>query len=91
MSVVNDNDSSMDSKYYFDKANIFCLEGKYEEAIVYYNKAIELDPNNSAAYYNKGSVKADLGEYEEAIKYYDMAIELDHNYTYAYNNRLKII
>ena len=35
MSVVNDNDSSMDSKYYFDKANIFCLEGKYEEAIVY--------------------------------------------------------
>ena len=29
MSVVKDNDSSMDSKYYFDNANIFYLEGKY--------------------------------------------------------------
>ncbi|MBW5397658.1 tetratricopeptide repeat protein, partial [Brachyspira pilosicoli] len=68
MSVVNDNDSSRDSKYYFDKANIFSLEGKCKEAIVYYNKSIELDPNYSVAYYNRGSVKADLGEYEEAIK-----------------------
>ena len=78
MSVINYNDSSMDSKYYFDKANIFSLEGKYKEAIVYYNKSIKLNPNYSAAYYNRGSVKADLGEYEEAIKDYDMAIELDH-------------
>ena len=41
MSGVNDNDSGRDSKYYFDKANIFSLERKYEEAIAYYNKAIE--------------------------------------------------
>ena len=25
-----DNDSGRDSKYYFDKANIFSLEGKYK-------------------------------------------------------------
>ena len=57
MSVVNDNDSSMDSKYYFDNANIFCLEGKYEEAIVYYNKAIELDHNYTDAYNGREKLK----------------------------------
>ena len=39
-----DNDSGMDSKYYFDKANIFSLEGKYKEAIVYYNKFYRVRP-----------------------------------------------
>ena len=28
--------------------------GRYEEAIKYYDKAIELDPNNADAWYNKG-------------------------------------
>ena len=87
MSVVNDNDSSMDSKYYFDNANIFCLEGKYEEAIVYYNKAIELNPNNSAAYNDRGFTKYYLGQYEDSIKDFNKVIELTPNYTNAYYDR----
>ena len=87
MSVVNDNDSGRDSEYYFDRANIFSLEGKYEEAIVYYNKAIELDPNYTDAYNGREKAKNDLGKYEEAIKDYDKAIELNPNNSSAYNDR----
>ena len=82
-----ENDFGKDSGYYFNKACNFYYKGKCKEAIVYYNKAIELDPNNSAAYYNRGSLKINLNEYEEAIKDFNKAIELDHNYLYAYNNR----
>ena len=87
MSVVNDNDSGRDSEYYFDRANIFSLEGKYEEAIVYYNKAIELDPNNSAAYNNRGFAKDCLHKYEDSIKDFNKVIELTPNYTNAYYDR----
>ncbi|MEI0510002.1 tetratricopeptide repeat protein [Brachyspira intermedia] len=87
MSVVNDNDSGRDSKYYFDRANIFSLEGKYEEAIVYYNKAIELDPNYTDAYNGREKAKNDLGKYEDSIKDFNKVIELTPNYTNAYYDR----
>ncbi|WP_297247149.1 tetratricopeptide repeat protein [uncultured Brachyspira sp.] len=87
MSVVNDNDSGRDSEYYFDRANIFSLEGKYEEAIVYYNKAIELDPNYTDAYNGRGKAKNDLGKYEDSIKDFNKVIELTPNYTNAYYDR----
>ena len=87
MSVVNDNDSGRDSEYYFDRANIFSLEGKYEEAIVYYNKAIELDPNYTDAYNDRGFTKYYLGQYEDSIKDFNKVIELTPNYTNAYYDR----
>ena len=82
-----ENDLYKDSGYYFNKACNFYYKGKCKEAIVYYNKAIELDPNNSAAYNNRGNAKKDLVQYEEALKDYNKAIELDHNNSAAYYNR----
>ena len=82
-----ENDSSKDSRYYFDKAYKFSKEGKHKESIVYYNKTIKLNPNNSAAYCNRGSTKGYLGQHFEAIKDYDKAIDLNPNNSYDYNNR----
>ncbi|MEI0566033.1 tetratricopeptide repeat protein [Brachyspira pulli] len=82
-----ENDLYKDSGYYFNKACNFYYKGKCKEAIVYYNKAIELDPNNSAAYNNRGNAKKDLVQYEEALKDYNKAIELDPNNSAAYYNR----
>ena len=60
---------------------------KHNEALKSFDKAIELNPNNSLAYIAKGNIKDYLGQYEEAIKDYDKAIELDPNNSVTYNSR----
>lgn len=62
-------------------------EGKMEEAIQEYSKAINKDPRNAAAYNNRGVVYDDLEQYERAIEDYDKAIELNPDYAIAYYNR----
>ncbi|MBF0558526.1 MAG: tetratricopeptide repeat protein [Nitrospirae bacterium] len=59
----------------------------YTEAIMEYNKAIEVDPNNAIAYSNRGIVKAKLKDYTGAILDYNKAIEVDPNNAIAYSNR----
>ncbi|MEI0701468.1 tetratricopeptide repeat protein [Brachyspira intermedia] len=58
----------------------------YVEAIKDYNKAIELDPNNSYIYYNRGVSKENLTQYKDALKDYKKALELDPNNGYAKNS-----
>nr|HET6901226.1 tetratricopeptide repeat protein [Ktedonobacteraceae bacterium] len=60
---------------------------RYEEAIVAFDQAIRLDPNDVLAYNNKGLVLNNLKRYEEAIAAYEQAIRLDPNYAVAYNNK----
>ena len=47
--------------------------GQYQEAIVDYDQAIELDPNFSLPYLNRGNAKLEYGQYQEAIVDYDQA------------------
>jgi serine/threonine protein kinase len=60
---------------------------EYHKARDYYTKAIELEPNFSAAYYNRGLTYYDLKKYNCAIDDYTKAIELDPNDSDSYNNR----
>ena len=41
---------------------------KYEEAIIAFDKAIEIDPNLIDAWFNKGNILCKLGKYEDALK-----------------------
>ncbi|HON37088.1 MAG TPA: tetratricopeptide repeat protein, partial [Methanothrix sp.] len=52
-------------------------QGKYDEAIQAYDKAIEIDPQYTEAWSNKGVTLAEQGKYDEAIQAYDKAIEID--------------
>ncbi|MCJ7444801.1 MAG: tetratricopeptide repeat protein [Methanotrichaceae archaeon] len=54
-------------------------QGKFDEAIQAYDKALELDPNNTGALNLKGLDLVKLGKHDEAIAAYDKAIELDPN------------
>jgi tetratricopeptide (TPR) repeat protein len=67
-----------------DKAKSLYLEGKYEEAITWIDKALEIDPGNAQvlnsktlALYNKGLTLDNIGNHEEAITWYDKALEID--------------
>lgn len=80
-----------------EKANTLFDSGKYEEAIEYYDKIIEIEPNNADAEVNKGLALNELvnkgvylsyfGQPKEAITYYDKALAIDGNYTDALNNK----
>ena len=50
---------------------------KYEEAIECFDKAIELNPNNSKAYYGKGFILKNQNKYKEALEIFEKSIELD--------------
>ena len=59
----------------------------YDNAIEYYNKAIELKPDYVYAYNNRGNAKYSLGKFQDAIEDYNKVIELMPDNEVAYNNR----
>jgi tetratricopeptide (TPR) repeat protein len=73
-----------DALAYFEEGNTLANLGKYEDAIICYDKAIESNNNFALAYNNKGDTLVILGKYEEALNCYDKAIELDNNFALAY-------
>ena len=50
--------------------------GKSDEAIKAYDKAIEINPLNSAAWYNKAVTLDNLNKFDDAMKAYEKAIEI---------------
>ena len=72
---------------HYDRGTNLAEAGQYEQAIVEFDKAIELDPNYPKVYANRGLAYSSLGEYDKAIADYSKAIELDSNYAKAYYNR----
>jgi tetratricopeptide (TPR) repeat protein len=69
------------------KGNEHYYRNEYQEAIIWYDKAIQIDANNVDAWNNKGVVLDNLGKYTEAIECYDKAIEIDPNDALAWYNK----
>ena len=85
--VNNSSEAQKSSKGYFEEALSLSRQGKKEEAIRAYDKAIELNPDSTEAYNNKGNALRDLGKNVEAIRVYDKAIELNPDNVAAYNGK----
>jgi len=51
-------------------------EGKYQEAIPYFTRAIEMDPAFAFAWHDRGVCLRELGRDDEALKDFDKALEL---------------
>ena len=63
--------------YWNDKGIQLYDRGKYDEAIVAYDRAIVLNPQLAAVWNNKGYVLTDQGKYDDATLNFDRAIALD--------------
>ena len=63
-----------------------CKKGNYNSAIIYLNKAIEIDPNDCRFHISRGTIKEKENR-EEAIEDYTKAIEIDPNNVFAYRLR----
>ena len=51
--------------------------GEYSEALKFFNRAVEIEPQCSDAWYQRGCCYGDLHNHEKAIDDYDKAIEID--------------
>ncbi len=78
-------DCRPDAAAFFDWGNAWFDKEDYDKAIAEYDKAIRLDPKNSACYYNRGLALLRKKEFEKAIRNYDEALSVDpHNAAFYY-------
>ncbi len=75
------------SEIYYCRGTMQFMSGRSAEAVINYNRAIELDPQNFQAYNNRGGARFILREYSEAITDFNKAINLAPTYVSAYYNR----
>ena len=66
-------------------------EGRYEEAIEAYNKAIEINPQDINAWNCKGNAFSNLGKYEEANEAYDEAIKINPQFVDIWFNKGNVL
>jgi tetratricopeptide (TPR) repeat protein len=71
----------------FQKADDLFFEGRYEDAIQWYEKVLDIDPTHLDALNSKGISLKELGQYEQAIEWYDKASIIDPNDVNALYNK----
>jgi tetratricopeptide (TPR) repeat protein len=60
-----------------EKGNALFKQKRYEDAIVFYNKALKLNPNVEVLYSNKGTCEKCLKQYKESIRDYEKSLEIN--------------
>jgi len=63
--------------YYNIRGANYAHNGKIEEALESFNKAIELNPLYALAFFNRATIKTDLGDFEGARKDFHLAKSID--------------
>jgi tetratricopeptide (TPR) repeat protein len=69
--------ATSESVDWYQKGPALAQLGKYDEALLTFDKAIEINLQFFEAWYNKGFSLDSLNRYDGAIKAYDKAIEIN--------------
>jgi tetratricopeptide (TPR) repeat protein len=72
---------------FFSRGNFKKRAKNYKDALLDFDKAIELYPLFADAFFKRGNIKNLLGDNDGAIQDYNKAIELNPNLAEAYHNR----
>jgi len=75
----------------FKKGMVFYELRRFEEAILWYNKAIAIDPYLIDAQNHKGLCLSKLEQYEPAISCFDKVIAVNPNLIFVLNNKGKAL
>ncbi|MCJ7442940.1 MAG: tetratricopeptide repeat protein [Methanotrichaceae archaeon] len=70
-----------------DRGNDLFESGSYEEALKYYERAIQHSPSYADAWYGKANVLGQQGKFEESLACLDKCIEIDPSNLAALNNK----
>ncbi|MGK5091814.1 tetratricopeptide repeat protein [Deltaproteobacteria bacterium TL4] len=71
---------------WFDRGIRYQKKKQWDSAIVAYNKAAELSPEDPDIYNNLGAVYANTKEYDKALEQYEKSLELDPKSVKTLNN-----
>jgi tetratricopeptide (TPR) repeat protein len=66
--------------------NVLQLQGRLDEAVAHYNKALQADANSAAIHNNLGNVLLQQEKLDKAISHFSEALRLNPNYADAHNN-----
>jgi len=72
---------------YLERGMIFRQQGNHDQALAAFNKALEIDPNQTAGFIKRGNLFADRGHLDRAVADYSAAIKVDPKFALAYLNR----
>ena len=75
------------AEHYYDQGVYLAEKGRYEQAIIQFNKAIDLEPDYREAYYARGLAYYDKGDCRGAIADYTKAVELNSDLVRVYLDR----
>jgi len=64
----------------------FAEQGRYDEALGHYRRALEIEPDNPKVYSNLGTAMYHLGDNSKAIYYYEKSLASQPGNVVAYNN-----
>ncbi len=60
--------------------SIYGTLNKNKKALNCFNKALEINPNETKSWYGKGAVFIQLKEHEKALKYLNKSLKVDPNF-----------
>ena len=83
--------SQKTKEQWLDEGNILQNSSHYEEALVAYERALQLDANYADAYDAMGDAYSSLHRYQEAFDAFHRAIQLDPTYAHAYEGKGHIL
>jgi tetratricopeptide (TPR) repeat protein len=71
---------------HFNLGNAFLKQGKLDDAVAQYQKALEIQPGLASVHYNLGNAFLDLGKLDDAIAQYRKTLEIRPNNADSYYN-----
>jgi len=81
LACTSDNDVAHDNF-----GNFLIGEGRADEAITHYQKAVQINPKNVEAHYNLGNVLIKEGSVDEAIVHFQKALQISPHFAEAHYN-----
>ncbi|KPA17525.1 hypothetical protein MHK_002259, partial [Candidatus Magnetomorum sp. HK-1] len=86
MPTIYYSDNLITSRDHLNWGYSFDEMSKYNDAIIEFDKAIQIDQSYYLAYNNKGNTLNNLGKYKDAIQVLQKAIDIDSHKEKAYYN-----
>jgi tetratricopeptide (TPR) repeat protein len=90
-SAMNDYELAIqqDSSFataYVGLGRVCHMLGRWDDAIEYFNSAVDLEPKSPDIVCSRGDLQADMGNYSAALTDYARTIDLDPEFAHAYRN-----